>query len=150
VATTQAGGTTNVRGKNPDSHLCNAIHTNDLAVSKQESNLLKIKFKGWRSYQKLMLYLYGTQSQTAQAVIEVGTGVPTNIRSAARKEVSDGKVLHKLILKSKNIAGLDESLAARGTGFLSGWNAVLQYVGAQCGSVESSGAAVAGASTNPN
>jgi hypothetical protein len=104
----------------------------------------------WAAYQKLLLAVYGAQSKTAQAVIEVGTDVPANVRRAAHKEVSDSTVLQKLILKSKNTAGLNASLSARGTDFLSGWGAVFEYVGAQCGSVGSSSQTVAGTSSNPN
>ena len=78
-----------------------------------------------------MLAFEKLQSQTAQAVINVGRGVPANVRTAARQEVKNVMVLDKLILKSKNRTG-NASWNASGAGSLMAWN-LFFYVGGQCG-----------------
>ena len=66
-----------------------------------------------------MLSFEKTESQTAQAVINVGKGVPANVSTAARQEVKNVMVLDRLILKSKNMATLNASSIASGAGSLS-------------------------------
>ena len=118
----------------------------------QESNLEKAKSGNWSAYQSLMLSYEKTQSLTAQAVINVGKGVPANVSTAARQEVKTVMVLDRLILKSKNMATLNASWNASGAGSLSASNTVFYYVGGQCGLVGGSThgtQTVGGTSTSP-
>ena len=154
AATTATGGpTTTLPGKNPHSPLCQKSHKINLALRNQESNLEKAKSGNWSAYQSLMLSYEKTQSQTAQAVINVGKGVPANVSTAARQEVKNVMVLDRLILKSKNMATLNASWNASGAGSLSAWNTVFYYVGGQCGlvggSTQGTGQTVGGTSTSP-
>ena len=95
------------------------------------------------------LAYYGWLSKTSQAVLQVGENVPPNVRSASRHEVTNTETLQKVILKAKNLAGLNASTNATLPSVLSAWNTVFQYVGAQCGSVGSSSQGVL-AHSNPN
>jgi hypothetical protein len=162
AATTQSGGTTivsipivgkSVTAENPRSLLCHTVNKYDLGLRNQKSNLQKAKSGNWKAYQDFMLAFEKLQSQTAQAVINVGKGVPANVSTAARQEVKDVTVLDKLILKSKNMATLNASWNASGAGSLSAWNTVFFYVGGQCGltggSTQGTGQTVGGTSTSP-
>ena len=123
AATTQRGGTTifsipivgkSVTAEDPRSLLCHTVNKDDLGLRNQKSNLQKAKSGNWKAYQDFMFAFEKLQSQTAQAVIIVGKGVPANVITAARQEVKDVTVLDKLILKSKNMATLNASWSASG------------------------------------
>jgi hypothetical protein len=142
VTTVTAGSTTSIPGKNPHGPLCRKIHGTDLTFHKQEPNLKKLKSGNWRASQSFYLAYYEMLSKTSQAVVASGMHVPADVRSAARKEVTDIKVLQKIILKAKSLDGLDASANGSLPGVLSAWTTVLQYVGAQCGLVGSSSSTV--------
>jgi hypothetical protein len=162
AATTQRGGTTifsvpivgkSVTAEHPRSLLCHTVNKDDLGLRNQESNLQKAKSGNWKAYQDFMLAFEKLQSQTAQAVINVGRDVPANVSTAARQEVKDVTVLDKSILKSKNMATLNASWNDSGAGSLSAWNTVFYYVGGQCGltggSTQGTVQTVGGNSTSP-
>ena len=119
--------------RGPRSLLCRTINKYDLALRDQQSNLKKAKSGNWNAYRAFMLAFEKDQSQTAQAVTNVGRGVPTNVYTAARQEVKDVMVLDTLIRKSKNMAALNASWNASGAGSLTAWTTVFNYVGGQCG-----------------
>jgi hypothetical protein len=120
----------------------------DQTFHKQEPNLKPLTSGNWGVTQKFYVAYYGLLSKTSQAVLQVGEDVPQNVRGAARQEVTNIKAVQKLILKPKNLAGLNASTNATLHNVLSTWNAVSQYVGAQCGSVGSSSQGIAGTSSN--
>lgn len=128
-----SGEATTIPGKNPGSPLCQKSHKINLALRNQKSNVQKAKSGKWSAYQSFMLAFEKLQSQTAQAVINVGRGVPANVSTAARQEVKNVIVLDRLILKSKNMAALNASWNASGASSLTDWTTVFYYLGGQCG-----------------
>jgi len=147
AVTSGTGGETNIPGKNPDSPLCQKTHRDNLALRKEQSDVQKLKSGNWSAYQRFLLAFDDVLSQTSQAVINRGADVPASVRSAARKEVKNIKVLQKLILKARNTAGLNASMNATGIDLISPSGPVIQYVGAQCGSAQGSPKGVLGTST---
>lgn len=138
-------GQTIVLGKNPHSHLCKKVRAVNLTLRNQASNLNKLQSGNWSAFQKVFLAYDQVLSSTSQAVIDVGTNVPANVRSAARKEVSNIKVLQKLVRKARNTAGLNASMNGTGiSGLISAQAPVIDYVAAQCGSTQPSETGVSG------
>jgi hypothetical protein len=126
-----------VPGKNPHSPLCKKVHAINLTLRKQASNLKKLQSGNWSAFQKVFLAYDQVLSNTSQAVIDVGTNVPANVRTAARKEVLNVKVLQKLVRKARDTAGLNASMNGTGTSdLLSAQGPVIDYVAAQCGSTQ--------------
>lgn len=82
AATTQ----TTIPGENPNSPLCRKTRSKDLTTRRELSDLQKVKSGNWNAYQALMLAFEKQQSQTAQAVINLGTHVPANVSTAAAKK----------------------------------------------------------------
>ncbi len=122
----------------------------DQTFRKQEPNLKALTSGNWSAKQKFYVAYYGLFSKASQAVTQAGEDVPQNVRSAARQEVTNIKAVQKLIIKAKNLAGLNASTNATLPKVLSTWNAVFQYVGAQCGSDGSSSQGVLAQGSNPN
>ena len=123
-----------VGGKHPHSPLCQAVRRADLALG----NTLNRKLRNWREWQNFLLAYDDELSKDSQAVIQVGTDVPANVRTTARKEVSNLNAFQKLVRKAKSTDGLNASTKAAGISLLGSLSPVLDYVGDQCGSEEQS------------
>lgn len=138
------GGETVIPGTHPRDPLCQKTRRYDLALLNQYSNIRTAKAEDWNAYQRLTVAVDTLQSETSQAVLEAGKGIPANVRSAATKEVAGIPGIQKLVLKSKNAAGLNALMNGFETDLVTPWGQVLQYVLAQCGSLETDSRAFVG------
>jgi hypothetical protein len=114
------------------------VHKDTLALG----NTLNRKFPNWRAWQNFFLAYDDELSKDSQAVIQMGTDVPAGVRTAARKEVSNIKVLQKLVRKAKSTDGLNATM--KGTDLIAPLGSVLDHVGDQCGSTQWSMTGVSG------
>jgi hypothetical protein len=138
-------GQTIVLGKHPHSPLCKKIRAVNLTLRNQASNRKTMQSGNSSAFQKVFLAYYQMLSNTSQAVIDVRMNVPANVRSAARKEVSNIKVLEKLVRNARDTAELNASMNGAGiSGLIAAQAPVIDYVLAQCGSTQGSVTAVSG------
>jgi hypothetical protein len=120
------------------------VHTDNLALRKRLSNVPRAKFGKWSGIQTLDLVYDEELSDTAQAILGAGKNVPANVRTAARRQVSNIEVVQKLVRKARSVAELIASIKTPGPGLISGVELVLDYVGDQCGSTQTSLTGVSG------
>jgi hypothetical protein len=143
-ASTQAGETTTVPGKNPHSRLCHRTPAEKRTISKEEADARNLSTANWSGYQRFLLAYDDGLSQTAQAVLDRGNNVPAGVRSAARSLVKNINAMQALVRKAKSTAELNASMQATLTNPFASFGPVFDYVGAQCGSYGSSSGTVAG------
>jgi hypothetical protein len=98
----------------------------------------------WRAEKKFWTLFDKELSADSQAVLEAGKSVPATVRSAAREELANVRAIQKLFSKAKSLAGLSVAMNASAKSFITSLEPVLDYIGAQCGSVSRSLAGVSG------
>jgi hypothetical protein len=136
AATRTGGSTTTAPGANPHSALCQRIHAANLTIRKDANQVQKADAENWATYKRALTAYNAGLSTLSLAVLQAGKNVPSNVRSAARGEVANIKIIQRFLTNAKRRpAGLSETISDSAKDFVTSQVSVIEYVGAQCGSV---------------
>jgi hypothetical protein len=137
TSATQKSETTTTPGKSPHSPLCQKVRRadkHDKALGFAQIQRLPT----WKAWQAFLLAYFGELYTNSQAVIDLGNNVPASVRTAASAEVSNIKVAQNVIRMAKSTDGLNVPNAIEKL-LLYSFGPVVEYVGEQCGSTQTSG-----------